>query len=219
MATEQIYYAADSFDPVSEESLDLLKADMALWVPDLPNVFHDKVILDVGAGKGSVGTLISRTFAPKLAISLELVEHRLSTANVWRDRLVDYELVVGNAFSLPFANDSFDIVIANSFLHHLPGLEMVTSEIGRVLRPGGFYIGREPNFNNPLVRLGVFHLTGTVFFRGSHSANEYPLRAQEILAAFNLVGFKCDLHYFWRRMKHLRHPIFSVAISVRAQKL
>jgi ubiquinone/menaquinone biosynthesis C-methylase UbiE len=216
---EQDYYQVDSEAAATQEYLSQLNDDMKLWVPDMDSIFHNKVILDIGAGKAPVGTVIAQTYKPAMVVSLELVLHRLLAGKPWKDRLPSLKLVGGNVFTLPFPSRSFDIVIANSVLHHLPDLPQMTLEIARILKPGGLYIGREPNFNNPVVRWAVFRFPGTPFFQGSHSPNEYPLRAQEVERAFQQAGFQCDLLYFWRRLSWLRHPYLSVAISVRARRL
>lgn len=218
-SSEIEYYLTDSARPVTSEQLDILEKDMQLWIPNLPERFHNKDILDFGAGKGAAGILVTRNFQPKRVVSVELVFSRLHAATHWAKQLANYRLVVGNVFSLPFADCSFDYIVANSVLHHLPNLQLVTREIQRVLRPGGMYIGREPNFNNPLVRWGVFRLHGTLFFSGTHSPNEYPLRAKEIVSAFQQAGCRCDLEYFWRRMPGLCHPLLSAAMSVQAKRL
>ncbi|MEZ4671521.1 MAG: class I SAM-dependent methyltransferase [Anaerolineae bacterium] len=212
------YYSSDSLSPVSADQIAFLAKDMQLWVPQPEHEFEGKDVLDLGAGKGAVGILIGQHFQPRKIVSVELVFQRLSTAKQWSAQMHHYQLVVGNIFTLPFADCSFDCVVANSVLHHLPNLHLATREIQRVLRPGGKYIGREPNFNNPLVRLGVFRLQNTFFFSGSHSNNEYPLRAQEIIAAFKQAGCDCHMEYFWRRLPGLHHPILSVAMSVQAQR-
>ncbi len=206
------YYEAGAALPPSDQELDKLAADMRFWVPEFPAFFQGKQVLDLGAGTASVGTLIAQRFAPERVVSLELVMHRLRAAKTWVQRLPSLNLVCGDIFALPFEGETFDLVVANSVLHHLPDVARATAEIARVLRPGGFYIGREPNFNNPLIRLYVFKWI-------SHSANEYSLRAQEIIAAFSKAGCHCEMHYFWRRLRTLRHPIFSAAISVRAERL
>ena len=121
-------------------------------------------------------------------------------------------------FRLPFADASFDCIVANSFLHHLPELDEAVKEFTRVLRPGGYYFGREPNFNNPIVRTYVFGVRGIWPRRPGISANEYPLRARQIRRAFDLAGCKCELKFFWRRWARLRNPFFSIAISVQARR-
>jgi SAM-dependent methyltransferase len=42
-----------------------------------------------------------------------------------------------DAESLPFANESFDLVLGHAVLHHLPDLPRAFAEFQRVLRPGG----------------------------------------------------------------------------------
>src|ERR1700759_5222767 len=42
-----------------------------------------------------------------------------------------------DAASLPFADESFDLVLGPAVLHHLPNLRRAFSEFHRVLRPGG----------------------------------------------------------------------------------
>jgi ubiquinone/menaquinone biosynthesis C-methylase UbiE len=42
-----------------------------------------------------------------------------------------------DAADLPFADDSFDLVLGHAVLHHLPDLERAFAEFARVLRPGG----------------------------------------------------------------------------------
>jgi len=58
---------------------------------------------------------------------------------------------VANALSLPFPNESFDIVSANMVLEHLPDPEPVLTEFCRVLRPGGAVLFVTPNRTNPIV--------------------------------------------------------------------
>lgn len=51
---------------------------------------------------------------------------------------VDYQVV--DIQSIPFAQDSFDMVIANMMLYHVPKLHQGLAEVRRVLKPGGkFY--------------------------------------------------------------------------------
>jgi SAM-dependent methyltransferase len=218
LRAERDYYQVDSEDPATSEYLSQLNDDMRLWVPDINSNLHNRTILDMGAGKAPVGTVIAQNYKPALVISLELVLHRLMAGRPWMAQLPALHLVSGDVFNLPFPDASFDMVIANSVLHHLPDLPRVALEIGRILKPGGLYIGREPNFNNPLVRWAVFRFPGTPFFQGSHSPNEYPLRSREIVNAFQDAGLSCDLVYFWRRVSWLHHPYLSVAISVRARR-
>jgi len=209
---ERVFYESESDEPTTLAQLEFLKADMRHWVPEKLSPFKGLKVLDLGAGKAPLGTLIARDHAPALAVSFDLGFHRLRSATVWREQYQHLSLVCGDAFALPFKDGAFDYVIANSVLHHLPNVDQAIAEIRRVLHPGGFYIGREPNYDNPAVRFYVFKWL-------PHTPNEYPLRAQEITDSFHRAGFQCQIKYFWRRWPALRHPIFSAAMSVVAQRL
>jgi SAM-dependent methyltransferase len=109
---------------------------------------------------------------------------------------------------LPFASQSFDIVLGNGVLHHLPNLAEVVPQIKRVLRPGGIYIGREPNFISPLIQWKVL---------GEHSSrNEHAVYRDEIISTFNAAGFETKVTYFWRRLPWLHHAWFTSSIAIHA---
>lgn len=49
--------------------------------------------------------------------------------------------VVANAEDMPFEDASFDVVIMQAVLEHIPDVGTAFSEVGRILRPGGVFIG------------------------------------------------------------------------------
>lgn len=53
---------------------------------------------------------------------------------------------------MPFEDVSFDAVLGNSILHHLPP-EKALGECYRVLKPGGFIWFSEPNMINPEIAI------------------------------------------------------------------
>lgn len=54
-------------------------------------------------------------------------------------------LVLGDAEALPFADASFDAVVALDVIEHLADLELTLKEISRVLEPGGTLVLSVPN--------------------------------------------------------------------------
>ena len=48
-----------------------------------------------------------------------------------------YDLSVGDALNLPFANDRFDRLVCSEVLEHIPDYQGALTEIWRVLKPGG----------------------------------------------------------------------------------
>ncbi len=47
--------------------------------------------------------------------------------------------------TLPYASNSFQTVFSNSVLEHIPDLDPVLAEVGRVLKPGGRFIATVPS--------------------------------------------------------------------------
>jgi SAM-dependent methyltransferase len=94
-------------------------------------------ILDIGGGAGMVSRMLvdqPGTEVVCLDISAAMLSHSPVPA------------VQADAMQLPLADESFDLVVAAAFLHHLPGLEAaVLEECHRVLKPGGRLVGYDPN--------------------------------------------------------------------------
>jgi SAM-dependent methyltransferase len=94
-------------------------------------------ILDVGCAKGFTMYDFSRALPTQRVVGLDVSEYAL--AHRMQDERLSY--VRGTAETLPFADDSFDLVICINTLHNLP-LELCKEgvrEIERVSR-GGSYI-------------------------------------------------------------------------------
>lgn len=101
------------------------------------NVDQEERVLDVGTGTAALlRELARRPRPPKRAIGLDSSAEMLARAV----RLPPgWELVEGNAESLPFDDASFDVTTAAYLLHTLNEEERasVLGELRRVLRPGG----------------------------------------------------------------------------------
>lgn len=98
-------------------------------------------ILDVGCANGRAYSRDLRAFA-RHYVGFELSYPALVGA---RDRLgTECQLVNGNAESLPFAADSFDVVFLNDMLAYCDKPQ-VLREASRVLRPGGVIVSLHNN--------------------------------------------------------------------------
>ena len=106
---------------------------------------HSRV-LDLGCGRGGVVELFWRDV--KLAAGLDpdspsLTEHRAPGMPVLR----------GVGEHLPFAADSFDLVVCLWVMEHMKEPLTVLREVSRVLRPGGHFVFLTPNLRHPLLLL------------------------------------------------------------------
>ena len=89
-------------------------------------------LLDVATGPGYVASRAVERGVD--AVGLDFSEAMLAFA---RSRSPGVEFVRGDATALPFADASFDAVVAAFVLLHLGVPERAASEAARVLRPGG----------------------------------------------------------------------------------
>ena len=98
--------------------------------------WKDKNVLEVGCGTGSDLIEFARKGAIVTGIDLSTKSIELA-----KRRLEIYQYVGGvfeaDAESLPFEDNTFDMVYSLGVLHHTPDTEKAISEIYRVLKPGG----------------------------------------------------------------------------------
>ncbi|MDQ2837349.1 MAG: class I SAM-dependent methyltransferase [Actinomycetota bacterium] len=67
---------------------------------------------------------------------------------------------VADAESIPYPDDSFDLVVGHAVLHHIPDVQLALSEVLRVLKPGGrFVFAGEPTKYGDLVARRLSRLT------------------------------------------------------------
>jgi len=98
-------------------------------------------VLDVGTGPGYLALVASKLVSPDgVAVGIDASPEMIERARMRAARhgsQADY--AVSTAESLPFEDDSFDVVVSRLVFHHLPGdVKMrALSEMARVLRPGG----------------------------------------------------------------------------------
>jgi SAM-dependent methyltransferase len=103
---------------------------------DQPPAFGDALEIGAGTGyfslnlatQGLIGSLTATDISPGMLSSLEKTAKELE---------VPVTTVVTEAESLPFEDESFDVVLGHAVLHHIPDLDQAFSEFYRVLRPGG----------------------------------------------------------------------------------
>jgi SAM-dependent methyltransferase len=104
-------------------------------------------VLDLGAGRGKWGedpAQFRATLGNLRGRCLRVVGADVDHA-VLENPTVDERIVIDPHASLPFPDASFDVVTAFSVLEHVEDPHRATTEIARVLRPGGWLIGWTPN--------------------------------------------------------------------------
>ena len=122
-------------------------------------------LLDCGCGTGPMLTLLHEKYPEKHYTGIDLTPEMIEVAK--SKNMEGVELVVGDCENLPFADQSFDVVICCQSFHHYPNVQNFFNSVYRVLRPGGRLILRDMTAKTALgrwffnhVELPIINLTG-----------------------------------------------------------
>jgi 2-polyprenyl-3-methyl-5-hydroxy-6-metoxy-1,4-benzoquinol methylase len=98
-----------------------------------PEELKGKLVLDVGCGMGRFAEVATSWGARVVGIDLS------AAAEVAAVNLASREFVAfqADAFALPFALESFDIIYSVGVLHHTPDCEAAVKGLEKYLKPGG----------------------------------------------------------------------------------
>jgi ubiquinone/menaquinone biosynthesis C-methylase UbiE len=94
--------------------------------------------LEIGAGTGYFSLNLLQAGIVRDATCTDISPGMVSALAANARRLgLEVKAARADAESLPFADQSFDLVLGHAVLHHLPDLPRAFAEFHRVLRPGG----------------------------------------------------------------------------------
>ena len=114
-------------------------------------------VLDLGSGAGTDSLVAAQMVAPGGQVAgIDMTPEMLAKA---RDGAAEMgaenvEFVEGEVERLPFADESFDVVISNGVVDLVPDKDAVYSEIHRVLAPGGRTQIADITLQNPVSEEG-----------------------------------------------------------------
>lgn len=94
-------------------------------------------VLDIGTGPAEIAILLARRAPGLRVLAIDLGEHMLATArsNVARADLGDRVRVErADAKATGLRSASFDMVISNSLVHHIPEPVQMFAEVGRIAK-------------------------------------------------------------------------------------
>lgn len=166
-----------------------------------PHLEAGMSILDVGCGPGTLTIDLARLVAPGRVVGVDASEEVLERAReVLRGEFesdpgaaeqdaspvdnVTFEQA--NAYALPFADATFDVVHAHQVLQHLSDPIAAIKEMLRVAKPGGIIAVREADYG------------GMTWYPQSHGMEEWNTLYHEVTSAY---GYEADagrhlLHWF-----------------------
>ena len=110
------------------------RMDFRTWVLDRIRWQGNETVLDLGCGPGIYAETLLQHAPDASYFGLDF------SAGMLAKHPVHNQLTQADAQQLPFVDHSFDVVMANHMLYHVPDIDMALAEIHRVLKPGGMVI-------------------------------------------------------------------------------
>lgn len=145
------------------------------FLDDLPLLTPGTRVLEIGCG---VGTIVHRLTAQGCcAVGVDIAPSALEYG---RQKYPGVDLHVGPAEQLPFAHDSFDVVLSFDLLEHVGKVNRHLAEVRRILRAGGHYLFQTPNKLSNM----IFETCKTRSFRWRryHPSLQSPRQLRRLMA-------------------------------------
>lgn len=148
--------------------------------------WRGKKVLEIGLGQGTESEQIIRRGAHWSGLdltqeSIDRVRMRLAIRDLPYD-----ELRQGSALSVPWPDDTFDLVFSHGVLHHIPEIRKAQNEIHRVVKPNGTLIAMLYS------RMSLNYQLSIRVVRRVALAAAYPLRRSKLLRRSSVLSEHLD---------------------------
>jgi SAM-dependent methyltransferase len=145
-------------------------------------------LLELGCGSGEQAHLLLQAGFSVVALDLSSEAVRLARGSVIELGGI-LPSINADAEHLPIGTATFDVCVCGLLLHHFRSLDLVASEIRRVLRPGGLLVAIDANAHQPFawLFLNVLHRLKP---RPGMTPNQRALWSSEIVDVFGRRGFR-----------------------------
>jgi len=105
-----------------------------------PMVIEAKTVVDLGCATGSACKPLTKRFRHAHIIAIDLSVRMLEQVRRKQSWFTRYSLLHANAYAIPLADQSVDVVFANQLLPWIDDSAIVLGEIARVLRKNGLFL-------------------------------------------------------------------------------
>jgi ubiquinone/menaquinone biosynthesis C-methylase UbiE len=208
------------------KAADLTLADFALAAENLSaqvcqagQIQAGQSVLDTGCGFGGTIAHLNDHYHAMPLTGLNLDERQLKRASALVTGKNDNQIkfIQGDACALPFADSSFDRVLAVECIFHFPDRKRYFQEVWRILKPGGFLALSDfvaSPLLQPLMRLS-FNKGFSASFYGecdlSYTLNHYRQLSRELgfiqTIERDITVNTLPTYRFLKKLKHLSHRV------------
>ncbi|MSU74997.1 MAG: class I SAM-dependent methyltransferase [Candidatus Magasanikbacteria bacterium] len=180
------------FEPLYRKIISLLKqVEVQNFEPLLLGT--GTTMLDVACGTAEVLYRLAHEFPATQFTGLDLTPEMIATARSKTNKLTNLTFREGNASSLPFPDQTFNIILCSEAFHHFSEPGNTLREIHRVLKPGGLFLLADIAFNNRVLKYLVTKIIKPLEY--AHAYYSRDELAQFLLnAGFSIIQIKT---YWW----------------------
>ncbi len=163
------------------------------WVADLLPLKAGDAVLDVGCGPGWFWASVASELPDDLRLTLADLSPGMLQEGLERCRALGFTAVSGHeadATALPFADASFDTVIAMHMLYHVEDQAKAIAEMHRVLKPGGHLAVTTNGKDNMRAMYALTSVFGSPPYDPAGAAFGYETAERLMLADFGNVTMR-----------------------------
>ena len=173
-------YAKDGFFPdlFPEDQIERYPIHLYHHTVTQTNVAN-KVVLEVGSGRGGGASYISRYLNPQSVTGIDISKEAIKLCNtLYREDGLYFK--EGDSEDMPFDECVFDIVLNVESSHCYGDINVFLSEVKRVLKPGGFFLWcdfrtiekmeelKKQFFNSGLIKINDRDITSNIITALDH---------------------------------------------------
>lgn len=136
--SEKMFYDIQTYD--DEHLQRIMKA---LDIQD------DFQVLDLGTGSGFLAFPLAERFPESQITGLDILPQTLArdAEKARAQNISNLHFICYDGMSLPFEDDTFDVIVSRYCMHHFPEIEKTFGEIARVLKLDGQFFISDPTPN------------------------------------------------------------------------
>lgn len=163
LSMKEFTKAAEVYDSGHAGLYEMCKDDYPHILEELKG-YSFQTLLDVGCGTGPMIELLLKEFPDKNYTGIDLTPQMIKVAQ--KKNLVHTKFLVGDSENLPFAENTFDVVVCTNSFHHYPNPQAFINEAARVLKDGGRLVLRDYTSNKFMlwlmnhIEMPLAHLAG-----------------------------------------------------------
>jgi ubiquinone/menaquinone biosynthesis C-methylase UbiE len=162
-------------------------------------------ILEIGCGQGVGARIVYGLFNPQRYVGIDLDPKMIKRAEQQKRRLENAEFLEGDASSLAFKDDTFDLALDFGIVHHIPNWQDALAEVHRTLKTNGEFLFEELSLET--WERGI----GRLLKRVLKHPYDRMFREREFVDELEKLGFEAEtyeespisFYYFWGRAKKI----------------